>query len=269
MFASGYATLANQTFNLITDDAIVARYGQTKTLGGLDLGVNLGRDSDLRLGATIDHIDADVKIGDPGLPAVRGKETEGHLMWRLDTQDSNVIPSRGTLATVSFDYTFDGPVITVAGEGLETDRSSAELPQLSAESTVFRRRGDRGRLFTVMGGGTSFGKSPLPVHQFTLGRPLHLGAYNVGEVRGDHYFLATVGYLRELGRMPDFIGGKVWAGGWLENGDAFNDWEDATIRTHVSGGVVLDTLVGPVILAGSAGFDGRWRTYVGIGRLFR
>jgi hypothetical protein len=30
----------------------------------------------------------------------------------------------------------------------------------------------------------------------------------------------------------------------------------------------MDTLVGPIILAGSAGFDGRWRTYVGIGRIF-
>jgi hypothetical protein len=36
----------------------------------------------------------------------------------------------------------------------------------------------------------------------------------------------------------------------------------------VSGGAVLDTLVGPVIIAGSAGFDGRWRTYIGIGRIF-
>jgi NTE family protein len=269
MFASVYGTLSNQTFNLITDDAIVARYGQSTTLGGLDLGVNLGRDSDLRLGMTIDHLDANVKIGDPGLPEIQGKETEGHLTWRLDNQDSNVIPSRGTNGSVSFDYTFDGPVITVAGEGLETSRSSAELPQLFGEATWFRRQGDRGRLFTLLGGGTSFGKSPLPVDQFSLGRPLHLGAYNLGELRGDHYMLATVGYLRELGRMPDFIGGKVYAGSWLENGDAFDDWADATIRTHVSGGLILDTLVGPVILAGSAGFDGRWRTYVGIGRLFR
>ena len=28
-------------------------------------------------------------------------------------------------------------------------------------------------------------------------------------------------------------------------------------------------LIEPMILGGSAGFDGRWRTYVGIGRLIR
>jgi len=31
----------------------------------------------------------------------------------------------------------------------------------------------------------------------------------------------------------------------------------------------MDTLIGPVMLAGTAGFDGRWRTYLGIGRIFR
>ena len=30
----------------------------------------------------------------------------------------------------------------------------------------------------------------------------------------------------------------------------------------------MDTIVGPVAVGGTAGFDGRWRTYVGIGRIF-
>lgn len=82
--------------------------------------------------------------------------------------------------------------------------------------------GDRNRLFVVGGAGTSFDHDPLPVDQYALGFPLHLGAYNGGEVRGDHYLLGTVGYLRELGRMPDFLGGPIVAGAWFENGDAFD-----------------------------------------------
>jgi hypothetical protein len=34
-------------------------------------------------------------------------------------------------------------------------------------------------------------------------------------------------------------------------------------------GVIMDTIVGPVLIAGSWSFDGRWRTYLGIGRAFR
>lgn len=269
LFASVSGGVSNKTFNLISEDVVVARYGQTETLVGAELGINLGRDSDLRLGATIGRLDANVEVGDPGLPSVAGKQTVGHLAWRFDTQDNIVIPSRGTNGRVEFNYTFDGPNLKVGGSDLTTVRSSVDLPQLAGEANWFRRLGEDGRLFVLGGAGTSFSNDPLPVDQFPLGRPLHLGAYSVGELRGDHYLIASTGYLHELGRMPDFLGGSVYAGAWLENGDAFDDWKNATLRTHVSGGIIMDTLIGPVMLAGSAGFDGRWRTYVGVGRLFR
>ena len=268
-FATVYTGMSNRTFNLIEDDAIVARYAQTISAVGADFGINLGRDSDLRLGATLGWMDANVTIGDPGLPSASGKQTEGHLIWRRNSQDSAIVPSRGINVQAVFTYTFDGPEITVEGDPYSPERSSIGLPQLAGEISWFRPLGTDDRIFAVGGLGTSFDHAPLQSDQFALGTPFHLGAYNVGEVRGDHYYLATVGYLRELGRMPDFLGGPVYAGAWLENGDAFNDWRDLTLRTHVSGGLVMDTLVGPVMLAASAGFDGAWRTYIGIGRLFR
>ncbi len=86
---------------------------------------------------------------------------------------------------------------------------------------------------------------------------------------GNHYYAATGGLLHRLGRLPDFVGGPVFAGAWLENGDAFDEWDLAKWRTNVSAGLILDTLLGPMVVAGSYGFDGRWRTYVGVGRIFR
>ena len=71
--------------------------------------------------------------------------------------------------------------------------------------------------------------------------------------------------LKSVGRM----GGPIYAGGWLENGDAFDKWSLAGWRTNGGVGVVMDTLIGPVMVAGSWGFDGRWRTYIGVGRIFR
>jgi NTE family protein len=106
-------------------------------------------------------------------------------------------------------------------------------------------------------------------YKFVLGSPLRLGAYRSGELRASNYYIGTAGYLRQLGRLPDFLGGPVFAGGWLENGDAFEDFENATWRTNAGLGVIMDTILGPVTLAGSAGFDGRWRTFIGVGRVFR
>jgi NTE family protein len=265
LFAAPYAGIAYRTFNLIQDDAVVASYRQQLTRAGLDLGVNLGRLSDLRIGAYVGRLDANVQVGEPGLPQVNGKETVAEINWRYDSQDSPVVPRRGSFVSTNLQHIFDGPDIVPP---LESGRSSVGLTQLAGEISSFWTVHDRGRLFMVGGGGTSFGNRPLPTDQFTLGGPIHLGALDTGEIRGDHYYLLTGGYLRQFGRLPDFMGGPIFAGAWLENGDAFDSWGEATLRTNLSAGVILDTLVGPVILAGSAGFDGRWRTYIGVGRVF-
>ncbi len=265
LFVFPYTGIGHRAFDVIQDDAIVASYGQTLSRAGLDVGVNLGPFSDLRVGGYVGRLTANVDVGDPGLPEVTGKETVTNVHWRFDSQDSPVIPSRGSHAYTNLKYVFDGPDITPP---LASGRSSANFTQLAGESSTFWSVRERGRLFVLGGGGTSFGDRPLPTDQFGLGSPFHLGALDNGEVRGDHYYILTGGYLHQLGRLPDFMGGPIFAGAWLENGDAFDSDGVVQLRSNVSAGVILDTLVGPVILAGSAGFDGRWRTYIGVGRIF-
>jgi NTE family protein len=266
LFVAPYAGVGKTTADFVEDDAVVARYGQTYTRMGLNLGSNLGRLSDIRLGGYIGRVDASVDVGNPGLPDLAGKETIAELLWRFDGQDSPAVPSRGTYANMRLHYVFDAPEVSA---NFQTDRSSVGLTQLAGRGTRFWSLDERNRLFVVGGLGTSFDGLPLANNQFTMGSAFRLGAYGAGEIRGDHYYAATGGYLRQLGRLPDFMGGPVFAGGWLENGDAFNDWADATWRTNASAGVIMDTLLGPVIVAGSYGFDGRWRTYFGVGRIFR
>jgi NTE family protein len=265
IFLEPYAAISHQTFELIQNEAIVAEYGETLTRAGLNIGMNLGPQSDLRIGAYIGRLDATVQVGDPGLPAVSGAGTVTEIQWRMNSQDSPVIPGLGTSAYTTLQHSFDGPEISPP---LESQRSSVKLTQLSGETNTFWTLRERNRLFVLAGGGTSFGDHPLPTDQFTLGSPLHLGAYSIGELRGDHYYILTGGLMRQVGRMPDFMGGPVFAGVWLENGDTFDTWSSATLRTNLSGGIIVDTLVGPVIVAASAGFNGRWRTYLGVGRIF-
>ncbi len=266
LFIAPYAAVGTSTLNLIRDDAIVARYGQTRSRGGLNLGVNLGAWSDLRAGVYAGRSSASIEVGDPGLPELQGKETGAEILWRLDTQDSPVIPSRGVAAQVIFAHAFDGPDLTVGDISQPTRQS---LTQLAGTASQFWQVGRRGRILAYGAGGTSFEGEPLPTNEFALGAPFRLGSYNSGELSGAHYYVATGGYLHQFARLPDFLGGPIFAGAWLENGDAFDDWSDAGWRTNASFGVIMDTLLGPVIVAGSAGFDGRWRTYLGVGRIFR
>ena len=90
-----------------------------------------------------------------------------------------------------------------------------------------------------------------------------------GRNQGAHVWAASGGYLRQVGRLPDFLGGPVFAGAWLENGDAFDDWRDTTWRSNGGAGVVLDTIIGPNDARRVVELRRRWRTYVNIGRTFR
>jgi NTE family protein len=266
LFVAPYAGVGTQTLNIIEDDAVMARYGQTRLRTGVNLGINLGAWSDLRSGMYVGRSSATIEVGDPGLPEVKGKETGAELVWRLDTQDSPAVPSLGVFSRVRLSHAFDSPDLSTSVDTFATRRS---LTQLEGGASQFWMAGSSGRVFVYGATGTSFGDTPLPTYQFALGSPFRLGSYAFGELRGAHYYVATGGYLRQIARLPDFLGGPIFLGGWLENGDAFNTWSDAKWRTNGSVGVVADTLFGPVIIAGSSGFDGRWRTFLGVGRLFR
>jgi len=173
------------------------------------------------------------------------------------------VPSRGTRAVATLSQTFDSPSVP------DAERTNRDLTQAEFNVSTFRSFGPRYRAFAVAAAGTSFDDTPLPTRQFTLGYPYLLDAYSVGERRGDHYAVLTLGGMRRVGRLPDFLGGPMFAGLWMENGTAFNSDQNADLKTQFGFGITLDTLVGPILVGASVGVDGEWRTLFGIGRVFR
>ena len=266
LFVAPYGGITTATFNKITDDQVVARYGATTSRVGVNFGSNIGARSDIRIGAYVGRFKANIEVGDPGFPEASGMESAAEAQWRYDGQDSPVIPKSGTAANVKLSWLLEGPNLVVGDESVET---ASDVAQLSIAGNRFWSLGERKRLVLYAGLGTSFDSEPLAVRQFQMGLPLRLGAYRPGELYGNHYYIVTGGYLHQVGRLPDFMGGPIFIGGWLENGDAFDKWEQAKLRTNASVAMIMDTLIGPVMIAGSGGFDGRWRTFLGVGKVFR
>ena len=225
-----YAGVGNETFNVIDDDAVIARYGQTdRARRASNVGVNLGAQSDLRVGAYIGRSTASIEVGDPGFPELRGRKRAPRSCWRVDTQDSPVVPvGRMALAGAAVArLQRSRRVVDAETETVEIDSS---LTQLSGVANHFWSLGpQQSRVRLRRHSARRSTTTPLPTDQFSLGTPFRLGAYDAGELRGDHYYVATGGYLRRVGRLPDFMGGPVFAGGWLENGDAFDEWAHAAL----------------------------------------
>ena len=196
---------ASRTFNVIKDDSVIARYRQTVSRVGLNVGVNLGAQSDVRVGAYVGRTTSSIEVGDPGFPELPGKETGAEIGWRMDTQDSPVVPSRGVRSEVRLSRIFDGPDIAVNGRPCDFDSS---LTQLSAygESILERRSAQSRvpvrRLRDVLRRRAAADR-PVRARHAVQARRLRRGR--------DHrtnYYVATGGYLRQVGRLPDFMGGR-------------------------------------------------------------
>ena len=266
LFVEPLAGITSRTLDVIEEHTVIATYHQARSVLGADVGVNVGRSNEVRAGMFWGHIDTEVKVGSPDLPSLSGKQAVMRLGWQHDSQDNPIVPSRGVHAVSDLRHFLSSPMPDV-----ETDRATEGVTQFEAGLSWAWSfdRSAHNRVFALGGAGTSFGDHPLPTEQFALGGPFQLSALDGGELRGDNFVLTTGGYLRQVARLPDFMGGAVLAGGWLEFGSAFDDWDAANFETNATIGVIAETLLGPVFVGGSAGADGASRFYVGIGRIFR
>ena len=268
LFIEPGAGVASESLSAIADGHTVAQYTRTRAGVGIEGGVNAGRDDEVRAGVRYGWSKANISIGDPGLPELEGEDSMALVQWTHDGQDDAIVPSRGLHSVAWLRHYLSAPAPT---EVLAEERTSEDVTQFQVAGSWVKSldRAARRRVFLSGGIGTSFDGEPFPTEQFALGGPLRMSAFSVGEQRGDHFLQGSTGYLHQLMRLPDFLGGPVFLGGWIEVGSAFDHAKDAEVGLHTSGAVILDTLIGPVFAGLSFGIDGNSRYYIGIGKLFQ
>ena len=255
-FVAPYAFASKLPRNAFSGQTRVAVFGDERAGGGFDIGYNGGRRSEFRFGYEIFDGKLAPLIGSAGLPSVNGSTGEFRARYVWDGQDNPAVPSRGTrlLATVS--------------RVLQSPGLAHPIGQLDVQTSTFIPTGPKTSLFFVASGGTTFRGDAGPFQQFALGGAFHLGAYLPQEFLGNHYAYSSFGFRREIYRLPPLLGGRIYWGGWYEAGSAFNDPGSVAVRGTFNLGVIADTFVGPIALAGSVSPTGQSRVNFTIGRLF-
>jgi outer membrane protein assembly factor BamA len=194
------------------------------------------------------------------LPIVHGSTSEFRARYVWDVQDSPSVPSRGTR------------VVATLSRVLESPGLAHPIGQLDAQTSTFVPLGPKTSLFFAASGGTTFRGSAGPFQVFSLGGPFRLGAYLPQAFLGNHYAYSSLGFRRELYRLPQLVGNRIYWGGWYEAGSAFGssarDPGSVVVRGTFNLGVIADTIVGPIALAGSVSPTGQSRVNFSIGRLF-
>jgi NTE family protein len=254
LFASKYA---RNGFNGLTRIAV---FGDERAGGGFDVGFNSGRRSEFRIGYELFDGKLTPLIGAAGLPIVHGSTGQFRARFVWDGQDSPSVPSRGSRIVGTLSRVLQSPGLTQA------------VTQLDVQSSTFIPLSNRTSLFTDVSGATTMGGSAGPFQVFTLGGPFRLGAYLPDQFLGNHYAYASFGFRRELYRLPQLVGKRIYWGGWYEAGSAFGTPTDdpgpVVVRGTFNLGVIADTIVGPIALAGSVSPTGQSRVNFSIGRLF-
>src|SRR5580698_8833172 len=249
----------SQQFNIYSSNTQVASYRIRQALGGLDTGYAFGRTGEFRLGYEGGYETADPVIGNvPTFPTTSGTTGDVRIQYQLNTLDDPVIPRSGVSLLM---YT----------KGFNANPAApGPFPLSEIQSEAFFRLNAPSSIYVAADGGSSYGyKTGIPT--FSLGGGRQLVAWGTNELLTDQYFLGQLGYIRELTKLPPFLGSSVNFLGVLELGKTYklpNGPSPPNLPMDVAAGLLVNTIFGPVLVAGTVGDYGHARFYFRIGRVF-
>ncbi len=259
-FVAPRIDLEQTNFNAFADGDSVARFRVSSAEFALDLGRELERWGEVRVGAFRGTGNARVKVGDPSIPNIDFSAGGVYGKFGVDTLDDAQIPRSGSRLDVTF---------TMSRPGLGAD-SSFETVE-AAWSTAWTR----GRHSLQLGADfrTTIQSDDLIQNFFPLGGFLRLSGLERGEISGPHAGLARLVYYRRSGEtggglfdIPLYLGASVEAGNvWQERSAiAFN-----SLLVNGSLFAGYDTYFGPLFLGAGFAEDGNTSFYLFLGALPR
>jgi outer membrane protein assembly factor BamA len=268
LFAAPRAFAGRNERSRFVGDRLVGAYWRAQAVAGFDLGVGFGRRAQLRVGVDAARVEETLRVGDPSLPEVTGTQQFASVRFVYDDQDNPVVPSRGVYAGAGARRFFSAPAITGPSAVVDAIQNPQEFWQAEFGATGFHSISRRNRIFFRAAAGTSFDAHPY-FNDFSLGGPFRMSAYLNDELRGAHFALAGAGYMRQLPKLPSWVGGHAYVAVWVEGGSAFQSRSAVTWHQDIAAGLIVDSMIGPVFVGGSVGPGGHSRVYFSLGPLFR
>jgi NTE family protein len=226
---------------------------------GLDAGMQFEDWGALRLGVFRGRADAGVDAGIFDAPD--GTLHQGGVRGSIaiDRTDSPTIPRHG--ASIGARFASSQPRL-----GATSEYSKAEAGAIA----VFTR-GATSYLVGVSGG-SDFG-TDIPLYdEFGLGGLLNLGGFAEGQLHGERYAIVRAGAYRRIHLLSQQLGGGVYAGVFVETGNAWADGQMLRIDDlHQSATFLLgaDTLIGPIFIGYARADTADSRFYLTIGKTFQ
>jgi NTE family protein len=255
-FFAPHAGVSNAGFRFFKVNDPVALYRLGQEDGGIDVGYEFDRFTELRVGYQAGFTSAHLNLGAAEFVSVSGRIGDTRIHFRTDHTDDPIVPRRGYNVDARFHWydAYPGAV--------------EPLPVLETRLEGFKPVSAKGSVFASADGGTTFGVRNTGIPLFFLGAPLRLSAYGTNELFGEQYYLFRAGYIRELLTLPPFVGKKVYFVSSYEIAKMYKFSPETKFPTDVEAGVVAETALGPLFIGGSVGDSGHQKWFFQLGRVF-
>ena len=255
-FFAPHAGVSNAGFRFFKVNDPVALYRLGQEDGGIDVGYEFDRFTELRVGYQAGFTSAHLNLGAAEFVSVSGRIGDTRIHFRTAHTDDPIVPRRGYNVDARFHWydAYPGAV--------------EPLPVLETRLEGFKPVSAKGSVFASADGGTTFGVRNTGIPLFFLGAPLRLSAYGTNELFGEQYYLFRAGYIRELLTLPPFVGKKVYFVSSYEIAKMYKFSPETKFPTDVEAGVVAETALGPLFIGGSVGDSGHQKWFFQLGRVF-
>jgi NTE family protein len=93
-------------------------------------------------------------------------------------------------------------------------------------------------------------------------------AYGSNEFPTDQYAIFKAGYLRNLWRLPPFVGDRIYLLLDGEGGIVTRRNMDDAHPVDMAGALIIKTMIGPIAIGGAYGAGGHHKFFYQIGKIF-
>jgi len=247
----------NAPLNIYSSSGLIAEYRNRLWGGEGDIGYFFNRSTELLAGYEAAEQKLSVNIGDPTLyPRVKGREGDTHIRISMDQFDNPITPMSGVRLRTRAEWWDAKPA---AG----TTFPLAELSLLG-----FTPISAKSSFYMGASGGSTLWENPGGLPPFSLGGSFRLPAYNTNELLTNQYFLFQGGYVRKIGTLSPLAGGKVLFFAGADVSKAYYVHHDSHLPSDGSAGLIINTLVGPIVLGGAVGDAGHYKLYFEVGQAY-
>ncbi|MCA3136176.1 MAG: patatin-like phospholipase family protein [Rhodocyclaceae bacterium] len=254
LFVAPRAFVEQSRFDYAFDDQFLATYVLDRSGVGLDVGSELGRYGQLRVGYSRLRIRASPSVALPGFSEEIFHRNGARVQLSLDRLDNAFFPTQGYFFNLRG---FDSLVITDGIPRYRTGEAVLTLP------VAF----DSHRFIAGLSAGSQLGtKSPL-YEVFRLGGPFRFSGYQLDQLQGPEYWLARGIYHYRLPGVP-IVAPSLIAGASVETGQVLGRFGvDDSARQLLSGSLFLatDTAIGPAYVSYGYARGGVWAVYFTLG----